>query len=51
MNGEDMMGQRHSGEGLFEFWGKGSILRAGTVFSVWGYFYGLEFGWTIAGVH
>jgi hypothetical protein len=32
--GKDMRGQRHSGEGLFGILGKGSILRAGTVFSV-----------------
>jgi hypothetical protein len=34
-----------------EFWGKEHFLRLGTVFSGLGYFSGLEFGWTVTGVH
>jgi hypothetical protein len=36
---EDMRGQRHSGEGLLEFWGKEAFWRLGTVFSGFVFFW------------
>jgi hypothetical protein len=47
---EDIRGQRHSGEGLLEFWERKHYFEIRTVFSVW-YFFGLEFGWIVTGEH
>jgi hypothetical protein len=51
MNGEeDMRGQRHSGEGHFESWGKeASFEIRDCIF--WEYFSSLDFGWIVIGVH
>jgi hypothetical protein len=48
--GEDMRGQRHSGEGLLKFWERKHYWEKGLYFLL-GYFSGLEFGWTVTGVH
>jgi hypothetical protein len=47
---EDMRGQRHSGEGILEFWERKHYFEIRNVFSVW-YFSSLEFGWTVTGDH
>jgi hypothetical protein len=47
---EDMRGQRHSGEGLLEIWGKEALFEIRDCI-FWLYFSGLEFGWTVTGEH
>ena len=47
---EDMRGQRHSGEGLLEFWGRKHYLRLGTVFFWFGVWVDCYRGASVAGI-
>jgi hypothetical protein len=48
---EDMRGQRHSGEGPFGILGEREHFESRDCIFCLGYFSGLEFGWTVTGVH